>query len=78
MRHWRVERPSLARSEASLEWRGHAIRVKQVRLPDGTLRGKPEYEDVARVARAEGMEPLEVRAELERIAPQGGGSEDDA
>ena len=51
--------------------RGHRIRLKHVRLPDGTQRSKPEYEDVARAARAEGIAPLEVRAALERRGPDG-------
>lgn len=74
LRHWHVERPSLERSEDVIEWRGHRVRVKRVRLADGTIRGKPEYEDVVRAARAEGMQPLEVRAALERIDPQAGSS----
>ncbi|HUF12232.1 MAG TPA: nickel pincer cofactor biosynthesis protein LarC [Longimicrobiales bacterium] len=67
LRHWRVERPVLERNETVIEWRGHRIGVKQVRLSDGTVRSKPEYDDVVRAARAEGMPPLEVRAAVERI-----------
>lgn len=75
VRHWSVERPSLERSEVAVEWRGHRVRVKRVRLADGTMRAKPEYEDVVRAARAEGMEPLEVRAALDRMAPVDDASE---
>ena len=71
VRHWPVERPALERDEASVEWRGHRIRVKRVRLPDGTARSKPEYEDVLRAAREEGIAPLDVRAAVERIDPEG-------
>lgn len=71
VRHWPVERPALERDEASVEWRGHRIRVKRVRLPDGTARSKPEYEDVLRAAREEGIAPLDVRAAVERMDPDG-------
>jgi pyridinium-3,5-bisthiocarboxylic acid mononucleotide nickel chelatase len=71
VRYWSVERPALAREESTVEWRGHRIRLKNVRLPDGTERSKPEYEDVVRAAREEGMAPLEVRAALERMGPAG-------
>ena len=64
VRYWRVERAVLARAEEHVQWRGHAIRVKRVTLPDGSSRRKPEYEDVAAAARAEGMTPYEVRAEI--------------
>jgi uncharacterized protein (TIGR00299 family) protein len=76
VRHWRVERPALERAETSIEWRGHRIRVKRVRLPDGTRRDKPEYDDVVRAARAEGMQPLEVRAALDRMEPVAGTSDE--
>lgn len=66
VRYWRVERAVLERAEELAEWRGHGIRMKRVTLPDGTTRRKPEYEDVAAAARAEGLTPYEVRAELER------------
>ena len=71
VRYWAVERPALERQESVIEWRGHRIRLKNVRLADGTERSKPEYEDVVRAAREEGMAPLEVRAALERMGPEG-------
>ena len=74
VRHWPVERPALEREESVVEWRGHRIRVKRVRLPDGTPRSKPEYDDVVRVAREEGIAPLDVRAALERMDPDAGSS----
>jgi uncharacterized protein (TIGR00299 family) protein len=61
VRSWRVERPALERSEESVEWRGQRIRRKRVRLPDGTTRAKPEYEDVVAAARALGLSALEAR-----------------
>jgi uncharacterized protein (TIGR00299 family) protein len=67
VRFWRVERAVLERTEEVLDWRGHPIRVKTARLPDGRVRRKPEYDDVVVAARAEGLEPHELRAELERM-----------
>lgn len=71
VRHWPVERVVLERSEEVVEWRGHAIRIKTVRLPDATVRRKPEFEDIAAAARATGLTPYEVRLELDRT---GGGT----
>ncbi|NIP78786.1 MAG: nickel pincer cofactor biosynthesis protein LarC [Gemmatimonadetes bacterium] len=65
VRYWRVDRAVLERTENMIEWRGHTIRFKEVRLPDGRVRRKPEYEDVVVAARAEGLAPHELRAELE-------------
>lgn len=65
VRYWRVERAVLNRREEAMEWRGHRIRVKRVVLPNGTIRRKPEYDDVAAAARAEGLTAQEVRAELQ-------------
>lgn len=66
VRHWAIERVVLERTEEIVVWRGHRIRVKRVRLPDGSTRQKPEFEDVAAAARAEGVTPREARAELDR------------
>lgn len=70
-RHWRVERAVLEREEETVEWRGQRIRRKRVRLPDGTTRSKPEFDDVIAAARALGLAPREVRAGLdgERTGP---------
>jgi pyridinium-3,5-bisthiocarboxylic acid mononucleotide nickel chelatase len=64
MRRWAVERTVLERDEEETEWRGQRIRWKRVRLPDGTSRAKPEYEDIAAAARALGLTPHEVRTGL--------------
>lgn len=71
VRHWPVDRIVLQRQEEALQWRGQRIRRKLVRLPDGTWRGKPEYEDVVRAAAALGVPALEVRMALERDLPEG-------
>ncbi|HSK18943.1 MAG TPA: nickel pincer cofactor biosynthesis protein LarC [Longimicrobiales bacterium] len=64
IRRWTVERTVLERDEEETEWRGQPIRWKRVRLPDGTSRAKPEYEDIAAAARALGLTPHEVRTGL--------------
>ena len=71
VRYWRVDRAVLERTEELRTWRGHTIRVKLVTLPDGTARRKPEFDDVAAAARAEGLTPYQVRAELEEEGHDG-------
>lgn len=66
VRHWPVERTVLEREQETVEWRGVAIRMKRIRLPDGGTRVKPEFDDVAAAARSTGLTPLEVRAELDK------------
>jgi len=66
-RYWPVERPALERTIEEVEWRGEVIRCKRVTLPGGGERVKPEYDDVARAARATGLTPYEVRRELDRL-----------
>jgi uncharacterized protein (TIGR00299 family) protein len=64
-RYWPVERPSLARREELVEWRGQRIRVKRVFLPGGGERSKPEHDDLAKAALALGLPVLEVRRAVE-------------
>jgi uncharacterized protein (TIGR00299 family) protein len=47
-----VERTFLARTMRSVDVLGHAVTIKEVVLPDGSRRVKPEYIDVQRVALA--------------------------
>ena len=68
LRHWEVRRPALERTMIEVVWRSHTIRCKQVVLPDGTRRTKPEYEDVVRAAAAENMPAWQVRQEVEAAA----------
>ena len=49
-----VERRALPRALHHIEVLGHRIGVKEVRLPDGGTRAKPEHEDVRRAALATG------------------------
>jgi uncharacterized protein (DUF111 family) len=70
VRRWPVQRTVLERDSVERVWRGQPIRWKRVRLPDGTFREKPEYEDIARAAQALGMTPYQVRAGLGESAGQ--------
>jgi uncharacterized protein (DUF111 family) len=42
------------------------VRIKQVRLPDGRRRCKPEYEDLAALAQRHDLSLQQVRATVER------------
>jgi pyridinium-3,5-bisthiocarboxylic acid mononucleotide nickel chelatase len=54
VRAYEVNRSALPREQRQVEVLGHPVAVKLVRLPDGSARGKPEFEDVNRVALATG------------------------
>lgn len=71
LRSWSVTRRTLDRSVESRQWRGHEIRVKHRRTPleTGIRSAKVEYEDVAAAARAEGLEPAELRRMLREAWP---------
>jgi uncharacterized protein (TIGR00299 family) protein len=58
IRRRQVERTSLPRTIRSVEILGQAIAIKEVILPDGSRRVKPEYVDVQRAALATGR-PLQ-------------------
>lgn len=66
-RYWPVSRAALQRGQDVVEWQGQQIRRKQVTLPDGTSRWKPEYEDVVRAAEVLGMAPLVVRQAVDKL-----------
>lgn len=68
IRSWGVRRRTLERRIETRRWRGHAIRVKVSEAPDGA-RAKPEFEDVAAAATAEGMAPSALLGELRREWP---------
>jgi uncharacterized protein (TIGR00299 family) protein len=55
-----VRRRALSRDESHVTVLGHSIAVKIVELPDGRRRGKPEFEDVQRVAAATGRTPHDI------------------
>ena len=66
-RYWPVVRTALPRGEDTIEWQGQRIRRKQVTLPDGTSRWKPEYDDVLKAANTLGLPPLAVRQAVDKL-----------
>jgi len=59
-----VSRRALARSEVTVDVLGHAVRLKEVSLPGGPPRAKPEMADLSHVAGVTGR----TIAEVERLA----------
>ena len=55
-----VTRRALPREETRVRVLGHDVRVKLARLPDGTVRGKPEYDDVRAVSLATGRPARDI------------------
>ncbi len=67
LRYWRVQRESLPGAAKTVERRGHTIRVKASTSPDGHVHYKPEFDDVAAAARAEGVPTLRAQDEIEQL-----------
>lgn len=67
VRRQAVSRRALPRRERRVTVDGHEIRLKEVTLPDGRSRVKPEWDDVQAAARALGRPATEV-AEQARLA----------
>ncbi len=68
VRRWVVERTALAREVQRIMVLDHEVRVKVSRLPGGGWRAKPEFEDVAAVAAATGMELRAVFGKAAEVA----------
>src|SRR5881409_2412060 len=66
VRRWVAERATLPRHEVTVRLDGVAVRVKV--LDGGSVRVKPEYDDVLAAAQALGRPPLEVARAVERDA----------
>lgn len=63
-----VSRRALPRREITVTVEGQVIRLKEVTLPDGTTRVKPEWDDVQAAARALGRPAPEVGERARRAA----------
>jgi hypothetical protein len=63
-----VSRRALPRREITVTVDGHAIRLKEVTLPDGSTRAKPEWDDVQAAARALGRPAPEIGERARRAA----------
>ena len=55
-----MTRVVLPRSEVRVEVLGHEVRVKVATLSDASVRAKPEYDDVQRIALATGRRPADI------------------
>jgi uncharacterized protein (DUF111 family) len=55
-----VSRLALARRERTVSVLDHSIRLKEVTLPDGSIRAKPEFDDVQAAALATGQRALDI------------------
>jgi uncharacterized protein (DUF111 family) len=55
-----VSRLALPRRVIQVTVLGEPVRLKEVTLPDGTTRAKPEFDDVQRIALASGRRPLDI------------------
>ena len=60
VRRTQVTRVVLPRSEVRVEVLGHEVRVKVATLSDASVRAKPEYDDVQRIALATGRRPADI------------------
>ncbi len=60
VRRTAVSRRALPRREESVEVAGQPIRLKVVTLPDGSVRRKPEFDDVLRAALASGRRSADI------------------
>jgi uncharacterized protein (DUF111 family) len=71
VRRTEVSRIALPRRIAAVAVLGELVNVKCVTLPDGTMRTKPEFDDVMRVALATNRRPSDIYqlavAEAERV-----------
>jgi uncharacterized protein (TIGR00299 family) protein len=61
VRHRVMERTVLPRRQVTVQVEGHEVRIKVVRLPDGSERGKPEADDVIALARTLGRDVASVQ-----------------
>lgn len=66
VRYHEVERVVLPRKTIIVETSVGEVRVKEVRLPDGSVRAKPEHADLRRISERTGVSVQEIRKEVER------------
>ena len=60
VRRSEVSRLALPRRVIQVTVLGEPVRLKEVTLPDGSTRAKPEFDDVQRIALASGRRPLDI------------------
>jgi len=62
VRRTEVERRALPRTTERVHILGFDVRIKVARLPNGTRRAKPEFDDIQAVSRATGRTLSDVSA----------------
>lgn len=67
VRYHAVDRRVLPRREYRVATRYGEVGIKEVVLPDGTLRFKPEYRDLHEISRTRGITMAALRREIERL-----------
>jgi len=71
VRYHVVERVALPRISYRVKTAHGEVAVKEVRLPDGSVRAKPEHADICGISRRSGLGVQAVRAEVERVLRSG-------
>jgi hypothetical protein len=67
VRYHTIDRLVLPRREYRVSTRYGEVGIKEVILPDGTLRFKPEYRDLHEISRTRGLTMAVLRREIERL-----------
>ncbi len=70
VRYHTVQRRVLPRRQYSIATPYGEVDIKEVRLPDGSTRTKPEYRDLQELAKRSGLGLAALRAEVERCLAQ--------
>ncbi len=66
LRYWPVSRLTLGRRIRTVKTSLGSVRVKEVVLPSGAVRRKPEHDDCLKIAREQGLSLLDVVGRIER------------
>lgn len=72
IRRTAMERTILKREQKTIKTELGEVKVKMCTLPDGGLRGYPEYEDVKKIAKHKGIPYEEVYQQIRRCAENSG------
>jgi pyridinium-3,5-bisthiocarboxylic acid mononucleotide nickel chelatase len=67
VRYQAIDRLVLPRREYRVATRYGEVGIKEVSLPDGTLRFKPEYRDLYEISRTTGLTIAVLRSEIEQL-----------
>ncbi len=67
VRYYAIDRRVLPRREYKVATRHGEVGIKEVILPDGTLRFKPEYRDLHEISRSSDLTMAALRREIEQL-----------